>query len=292
MRDFASCFSDHAIKVADSACSSSSSSTIVATTDSNQAAVSNLYRTQISTQKDLLIKVTWSKTPIGQTLSLGVDDDPFTHNWNPSFITCQKLRKKKGTRSYISGTSVVGLYWDYSIAKFSSGPEPVSNFYIVVIVDAKFALLLGDLSGEYIKRFQDAIQVSEFSLVGRREQVFGNEVFSSKAKFSNEGKDHDIVIRCNESELLVHIDRKRVVLVRKMLWNFRGHQTIYVDNSTVDVMWDLRDWWFSSPKGYAVFMFRKRSARESQLWFEEEMLQRERGIAGFSLLIQAFKKIF
>lgn len=70
MRDFASCFSDHAIKVADSACSSSSSSTIVATTDSNQAAVSNLYRTQISTQKDLLIKVTWSKTPIGQIKQL------------------------------------------------------------------------------------------------------------------------------------------------------------------------------------------------------------------------------
>lgn len=296
MRDFASCFSEHAIKVADSACSSRSStstSSIISANDSfsNQASITNLYQTQASTEKDLLIKVTWSRTPLGQILSLGVDDDPYSHNWNPNFITCHKLTKKKGTKSSVSGTSVIGLHWDYSIATFNSGPEPTSNFYVVIIVDAKVVLLLGDLSEEYIEKFQEVVHVSKSSLVGRREQVFGSEVFTTKARFSEEEKDHDIVIRCNESELLVNIDKKRVVFVTKLHWNFRGHQAVYVDNAIVDVMWDLRDWWFSNRKGYAVFMFRKRSAKESQLWFEEEMLQRDRGVSGFSLLIQAFKRM-
>lgn len=309
MRDFASCFSEHAVKVSDSSCRQSitrgsKSSVIASAVDfSVQASITNVYRAQlISSQKeDLLVKSTWSRTHVGPALSLGVDVDPYAHHWNPASIDSQLLRKTKGTRSFVSGTSLIALHWDYSMAKFPSGPEPLSNFYVVVIVDSEIALLLGDLSKDYVKRLEGVIHAAEFSLVSRREQVLGCSVYSAKARFSEQGKEHDIVIRCrgdnsiwadedeDESELVVSIDKRRVFREKKLHWKFRGNQTIFVDGWPVDMMWDVKDWWFSSPQGYAVFMFRKRSALESRLWLEEELLHRERGISGFSLLIQAFK---
>jgi hypothetical protein len=74
------------------------------------------------------------------------------------------------------------------------------------------------------------------------------------------------------------------VQARRLRWNFRGNQTVFVDGAPVDVMWDLYGWWFRDPPGCAVVMLRARSALESRLWLEEE------GAApGFSLVVQAFK---
>lgn len=306
MRDFASCFSEHAInvKVSDASCSGSGSSgksSVVAADQSVQTAVTSLYRTRLSAgHKDVLIKITWSRTHMGPMLSLGVDDEPKLHQWKPNAIATHLLRKRKGARSYASGASLVGLYWDYSAPNTAgSSPEPVSGFYVVVVVDAEIALSLGDLSGEFVKKLDERIPTAESSLVSRREQVLGQSVYSTRARFGDGGREHDILIRCkgdggggwdtSESELVVSVDKKRVVQVRRLQWNFRGNQTIFIDGAPVDMMWDVGSWWFSSPPGHAVFMFRRRSALQSRLWLEEEMLHKERGISGFSLLIQAFK---
>ncbi|KAJ6845684.1 uncharacterized protein M6B38_286630 [Iris pallida] len=236
---------------------------------------------------------------MGPMLSLGVDDEPKLHQWKPNAIASHLLRKRKGTRSYVSGASAVGLYWDYSASNMTgSSPEPVSGFYVIVVVDAELALSLGDLSGEFVKRLDQKIPTAESSLVSRREQVLGGSVYSTRARFGDGGREHDILIRCkgdgggwdaSESELVVSVDKKRVVQVRRLQWNFRGNQTIFIDGAPVDMMWDVGSWWFSSPPGHAVFMFRRRSALQSRLWLEEEMLHKERGVSGFSLIIQAFK---
>ncbi|ONK77619.1 uncharacterized protein A4U43_C02F8630 [Asparagus officinalis] len=280
--DFASCFSDHAVKVSDSSCTRPSVIPAAAVVNfSVQTAVTSVYRSILSSKRNHLIKVTWSKTELGPTLSMAVDDS----------INPQLLKKTKGTRSLVLGSSIISVHWDYSMAKFNNlGPDPISDFYIIVIVDTEVALMLGDMSRDYIKTFQNSIQIAQFLLVSRLEKIIGHNIYSTKAQFSEEGKEHDIVISCNgDLEMTVSIDNKRVVHVRRLQWNFRGNHTIFVDGLPIDLMWDLKN--FNRSKGYAVFMFRKRRSLESRLWFEEEIQNSEKGVFDFSLLIQAFKSL-
>ncbi|CAL9770593.1 unnamed protein product [Musa acuminata subsp. burmannicoides] len=304
MKDFASCFNEHAVKVSNSSCSGSSSSSsscnssVVDNTTSALGAVTCLYRTKLSTPRELLVKVTWSKGNVGPVLSVGIDDNPSIHRSEPDAMNCPLLRKKKGSRSYVSGSYAVGLHWDIASAKYGSGPEPIDGFYVVIVVNSEFALLLGDMSRDYIRNIADSLPVAEFSMIGRKEQVVGHAHHSTRARFCDGGIDHEITVRCKgdrcdakASELSVSVDKKLVVQVRSLRWNFRGNQTIFIDGSPVDLMWDVHDWWFGSSSGCAAFMFRTRSTSESRLWLEDEMLQREQQQAtpGFSLLIQAFK---
>ncbi|THU45727.1 hypothetical protein C4D60_Mb02t21040 [Musa balbisiana] len=303
MKNFASCFSEHAVKVSEPSCSGSSSSggnsLVVDTSCSVLSAVTCLYRTRlIATQRELLIRVAWSKGHVGPMLSVGIDDNPSLDRWEPNAMNCQLLRKKKGSRAYAAGDCAVRLHWDISSAKFGSGPEPIDGFYVVMVVNSELALSLGDMSKECTRRFEEALPVAESSMISRKEQVIGQGLHSTRARFRDDGGDHEITIRCKEdgwdakeSELSVTVDKKRVVHVRRLRWNFRGNQTLFIDGSPVDMMWDMHGWRFGNAPGWAVFMFRKRSALESRLWLEEETVDREQGGAsGFSLLIQqAFK---
>ncbi|OAY68162.1 hypothetical protein ACMD2_26775 [Ananas comosus] len=299
MKDLASCFGEHAVRVSDVSCSGSSGGSVSASSpllgappvpDSPAApsAVTALYRARLVSSpapRELLIRVSWSRSHVGPALSVGVDDSPSPSS---SPMTCHLLRKKKGSRSFTTSRAAsVSLSWDVSSAKYASGPEPVANFYLSVSVDGEPALSLGDAAPA-------ASGAAEFSLLSRKEQVLLAQAFySTRAQFRQGGREHEITIRCggdDAAELAVCVDRKRVVHVRRLRWNFRGNQTIFVDGSPVDMMWDVHDWWFSSPAGYAVFMFRTRTALESRLWLEEEMVADDhRAPAAFSLLIQAFK---
>ncbi|XP_073004021.1 uncharacterized protein [Typha latifolia] len=305
MKDFVSCFSEHAVRVSDVSCSGSSSggsnsSIVVVEKNSVQSAVSCLYRTLLpSSQKELLVTITWSKNPLGPSLSVSVEELHSSNQRKKSnaMNSFQLLRKKKGSRTFTSGSCVVCLFWDINSAKYASGPEPISDFYVVVTVDSELALLLGDMSKDYVKKLDvSTIPAAEFSMVGRKEEVLGHALYSTKARFRDDGNDHEITIRCKvdawdkgDAELSVCVDNKRAVYVRRLGWNFRGNQTIFVDGSPVDMMWDVHGWWFSNPAGNAVFMFRARSALESRLWLEEEVINKEKGVNGFSLLIKASK---
>lgn len=153
---------------------------------------------------------------MGTVLSVGIDvvyDHPTRNNqreWDPNSISSHILRKVKGSQSFLSGRSVVVLYWNYYSAaaaansKMNSGPElPVSKFfYVIILVDAVPALLLGDLSGEFMKKqlnkssIGTAVADIDFpKLVSRREQVLWQSSYSTRARFDDGGgKDHDIVI--------------------------------------------------------------------------------------------------
>lgn len=294
MRDFASCFSEHAIKVSDYTCSGTSSSGA----PSVQNTVTCFYKSTLSTKTQLLVTVTWCRNLMGQALRVSVDDDPSclckvdTNSW--------QFWKKKGSRSLETKEKTkVDIYWDLSGAKYdASGPEPVRDFYLVVIADTEIALLLGAMPDDAAVKFKDvAGTVADFVLVGKKERVSGKATYSTKAQFKDHGASHDILIRCrgdgNESkepELFVCIDQKRVVHVKKLQWKFRGNQTIFVDGVPVDMMWDVHDWFFNpSPSSDAVFLFRTRSGLQSRLWLEEKLLQTEKENGQFSLLIYARK---
>ncbi|XP_042475761.1 uncharacterized protein LOC122057644 isoform X2 [Macadamia integrifolia] len=294
----ASCFGEYAIKVADSSCTASASQACrpPSLIPSTQNAVTCHYKTKLSTKKQLLITVTWSNNLMGQGLSINVGDDLSSSSLRVN-TNARFFRKKKGNRTFESCNSKIEAFWDLSSAKYASGPEPTSGYYVVVVVDSELGLLLGDMSEEVItKKLKSGIPVAQFSLVCRREHFSGNPLYSTKAQFCNTGMSHDIQIRCScEDEglknpvLSVCIDKKKVIRVKRLQWNFRGNQTIFVDGLLVDLMWDVHDWFFNPASGYAVFMFRTRSRLDSRLWLEEKLIQKDKEKLDFSLLIYACK---
>lgn len=239
MKDFASCFGDHAVRVADVSCSGHAS---VSTGDSSsslissqfnprsiQSSVTCAYRSQLTTGKELLIRVAWTRTnsATGSLLSIGVDPIPCNDT------SSHMLRKKKGTRTFPMATgnghnTIVALFWDYTSAKYGSGPEPVSGFYVIVVVDSEFALLIGDTGEEIVKKLEGTIKKAEFKMASRKEQVLGHVAHTTRALFRDGGAEHEIMISCSkkgkgdddddegppEEVLSVSVDNKRVVQVR------------------------------------------------------------------------------
>ncbi|XWS73954.1 hypothetical protein CRYUN_Cryun02cG0173900 [Craigia yunnanensis] len=297
MRDIVSCFSENAVNVPHSSCSSSSSNACISPSlvPSVQNAVTGIYKVILSTEKQLLIKVTWCKNQTGQGLSINFGDDPST-----CFKLSTNLRffgKKKGNKVIESDHSKIEVFWDISTAKYDTGPQPVDGFYVLVMVDSEIGLIIGDMAEEAVtKKFKTTTTVAKVSLISRQEHCSGNTLYSTKAQFCDTGIVHDILIRCsgeNEGQkhpvLSVCIDKKTVIRVKRLQWNFRGNQTIFVDGLLVDLMWDVHDWFFKPATGSAVFMFRTRSGLDSRLWLEEKLVQKDQDRVEFSLLIYACK---
>ncbi|KAK7257634.1 hypothetical protein RIF29_31741 [Crotalaria pallida] len=322
MRDMVSCFSENAVNVSHSSCSSYSNNACISPSlsPSTQNSVSNVYKLLLSNLKQLLITVTWCKNHSNQGLSISFGDNnnnnhdpspppPFRLNTNSRFF-----RKKKGSKlldQLLCDDSKVEVFWDLSNAKYDSGPEPVEGFYVIVMVDSEIGLVIGDnIAAEeaVTKRFKTSTTqvAAKASLISRREQCSGNTIYTTKAQFCDTGTFHDVLIKCsaenNNNEglvinnshspvLSVCIDKKTVIKVKRLQWNFRGNQTIFVDGLLVDLLWDVHDWFFnpSSSNSYAVFMFRTRSGLDSRLWLEEKTAHKDKDIVEFSLLIYACK---
>lgn len=299
MRDLVSCFNENAVNVSHSSCSSYSSNACISPSllPSVQNAVNCLYRIIFSNKNQLFVTVTWCKNPAtGQGLNINFGDDAsasFKINTNSGLF-----RKKKGSRVIESTMpSKIEVFWDLSNARYDSGPEPVEGFYVLVMVDSEIGLILGNLNEDIVtKKLKNSSSAAKVSLVSRREHCSGNALYSTKAQFCDTGIAHDILIRCGgENEGLKHpvlsvcIDKKTVIRVKRLQWNFRGNQTIFVDGLLVDLMWDVHDWFFNPASGYAVFMFRTRSGLDSRLWLEEKLMQKEQESVEFSLLIYACK---
>ncbi|CAI0464679.1 unnamed protein product, partial [Linum tenue] len=145
------------------------------------------------------------------------------------------FRKKKGSRSIDAGgpDSKFDVYWDLSSARYDSGPEPIDGFYVIVLVDSEIALVLDDLADESAvlskKLLRAAPAAAIVSLISRHEHCSGSTLYSTKARFSETCGEHDILIKCSggggEGEkpvLSVCIDKKVVIRVKRLQWNFRG----------------------------------------------------------------------
>ncbi|XP_070018807.1 uncharacterized protein [Nicotiana sylvestris] len=314
MRDFASCFSEYAVQVVSETTSCSNYSNTSCSNYSNtscfppslipstQNSVTCLYKVILSNQKHVLITVTWSKTNITQGLSIHFGDDPsnsFKLNANSRLF-----RKKKGSRAMEFGRSKVEIFWDLCEAKYMSGPEPISGYYVLVIVDSEIGLILGNMAEEAsFKKFKNGFPMAKFTLISRQEYFSGNTLYSTKAQFCDNGSTHDILISCsgenggenegkdNHPILSVSIDKKMVIRVKRLQWNFRGNQSIFLDGLLVDLMWDVHDWFFNPASGSAVFMFRTRSGLESRLWLEDKdkLKHKNQDKVEFSLMIYACK---
>lgn len=252
MRDFPSCFGESGVQVADASCSS------VIVSKSSQNSVTSMYRCKLF-GKSCLISIVWSKNLMGQCLSVEIDDA--SHQFickmdvKPSLFS-----KKKGSKCLELNSCKIEVFWDLSVAKFLSGPEPLELYYVGVVCKGEMALLIGDLTEEAFKKSGAVASVSSAKLIAKREHISGKRVFGTKARFCDKGPIHDLKIECDtkcsdDPFLVVRVDAKPVMQVQHLRWKFRGNCTILVDEVPVEVFWDVHSWLFGPGVGSAVFMF-------------------------------------
>lgn len=310
MMGLISCYSELAIQVSEkSSCSNYknvSNSISPNLVPSIQTAATNIYKTTLSSGDHHVITVTWCRNAATQGLQINSGDDPttaFRLNTNSRLF-----RKKKGSKVFESNDAKFEVSYDLSNAVYGSGAEPVEGYYVIIMVGSELGLFIGDMADEaVVKKVKTLKKVAKFSLVSRREHFYGNTLYSTKAKFSDTGSCHDILIRATGDDddvknptLSVCIDKRVVIRVKRLQWNFRGNQTIFVDGLSVDLMWDVHDWFFNSGSetgsgsgsgsgsGHAVFMFRTRNGFDSRLWLEDKVKKKDEK-KEFSLLIYANK---
>ncbi|KAL8039666.1 hypothetical protein ABFX02_10G050900 [Erythranthe guttata] len=323
MKNIAICYNEHAIKVSDSYCSGGGSSkqgnSSHSIAPSIQNAVTCIYKVDQYTAKKkkkqyFLIRLTWCNTLLKKGFSIAVCENAFSA-FSKTFTV---VRKEYGQETFESSSLIMDVFWDLRVAKYGSGPEPVAGFYVVVLANSEVSLILGDMEQEIleIKKRVLETRVSRFTLVSRIERFSGTNnhknnnnnytgVYATRAKFSETGNWHEILIKCTgnnyqDMEMCVCIDKKSVIEVKRLGWNFRGNGTVFVDGLLVDFMWNVHDWLFSpttTTKGYAVFLFRTRKGADSRLWLEEKINFDEKQLindeheekVGFSFLICASK---
>ncbi|XP_042491478.1 uncharacterized protein LOC122071226 isoform X2 [Macadamia integrifolia] len=259
MRDFPSCFGENGVQVADSSSSTSKAA---------QNMVTCVYQGRLR-GRSCLITIIWSKNLMGQGLSVGIDDSS-NHCLCKVDIKPWLFSKRKGCKSLEADSSQIDIYWDLSSAKFGSGPEPLEGFYVAVVVDRETLLLLGDLSKEAYKKTNSAPVLSNAIFVAKREHISGKRFYGTKAQFCDNGQIHNVTIECDTGGLsdpclLIRIDSKTVMQVKRLTWKFRGNQTILVDGLPVEVFWDVHNWLFGTAIGNAVFMFQTCLSAE-KLW--------------------------
>lgn len=301
MKDFPSCFGENGVQVAEFSSSNA---------NSDKAAhnvVTCVYQCGFL-GKSCWITVTWSKNLMGQGLSVGIDDGT-NQCLCKTEIKPWLFSKKKGSKKLEADLCKIDMYWDFSSAKFGSGPEPLKGFYLGLVFEKQMILLLGDMRNEALKRTGSLPAPLQFSaiLISKREQMFGKTVFSTRAQFCNIGQVHDLVIECDTSGvsdpcLVIRVDSKPTMQVKRLRWKFRGNHTILVDGLAVQVFWDVHNWLFAVSPGNAVFMFNT-NVPSDKLWtgqplYDPHTLHWSRSQKfqashsqnlGFSLILHAWK---
>ncbi|XP_062183760.1 uncharacterized protein LOC133887792 [Phragmites australis] len=287
MKDLVSCFSEHAVRISDVACSGGANAADAAGAvggggrGAAVSAVTSVYRSQLSASgKDLLIDVTWSRASDGPALSVTVHEVTAA-SCHRAGAAPRHLHKKKGSGTFTAGSCVVGVFWDYTAARYGGArPEPVSGFYVAVVADAEFVLLLGDMSKGYIERLHSGVPISGSRMARRRERFVGCGCWSTRARFSDSGAEHEIGVGLDggDAEAWVSVDGRKVVQLRRLRWNFRGSHTLFLDGGApVDMTWDLHGWLFHAggelphaSSSCAVFTFQARGASETRLWTDDD----------------------
>ncbi|KAG6393135.1 hypothetical protein SASPL_147370 [Salvia splendens] len=300
MRDFPSCLGESGVQVADVSCSSA----IVS--KASQNSVTCMYRCRLF-DKSCLISIVWSKNLMGQCLSVEIDaaSHQFVYRMDvkPSLFS-----KRKGSKCIELNSCKIEVFWDLSVAKFGSGPEPLGSYYVGVVCRGEMVFLIGDLAEEAFKKTGAAAVVSKAMLVAKREHTVGKRFFGTKARFCEMGPIHDLKIECDtrgsgDPFLVVCVDAKAVMKVQHLHWKFRGNSTILVDDRPVEVFWDVHNWLFGSGVGSGVFMFQT-SLSADKLWSSPSSLSDPSGCSlrcsesfkesksrslGFSLVLYAWK---
>ncbi|EPS66867.1 hypothetical protein M569_07907 [Genlisea aurea] len=267
MRDFPSCFGENGVQVADASCSS-----VFLSSKPSQNSVSCVYKCKLL-GKSCLITITWSKSLMGQCLSVEIEDASHHHSIFRVDVKPSLFYRRKGSKSLETNSRRIQVSWDLSLAKFGSGPEPSEGYYIAVVSKGEMILLVGDLRREAFKKTGAVALLSSAPFISKREHVSGKGVYHTRAQFHDSGHVHDLRIECDAAAaaaddpvLLIRIDAKTVVQIRHLQWKFRGNAAFRVDGLPVQVYYDVHNWLFGHCLGNAVFLFHTNIPAEKTTW--------------------------
>ncbi|GFP92304.1 hypothetical protein PHJA_001374500 [Phtheirospermum japonicum] len=303
MKEFPSCFGESGVQISNP---SSSSTTNKTTSAQNLVTCVYHYRSQTFSG---FITITWIKHLMAQGLSICIENST-KESLCKVDIKPWLFSKKKGLRNLVVNSTKVNIFWDLSSAKFGSSPEPLEGFCLAIALNQELCLLLGDLPNEALKKIDIPSSISpKANYVAKKEHIFGKRLYNSKARFFDKGKLHDVRIEYDPGDgfgkcLMIFVDKKAVLQVTRLMWKFRGNETILVDGIYVEVYWDVYNWLFGGVMSNAVFLFRSSVCGE-KLWskralFEpsalslngwdksKEMVDSQQG-HGFSLVLCAWK---
>ncbi|KAH9327247.1 hypothetical protein KI387_007425 [Taxus chinensis] len=206
-----------------------------------------------------VITVTWCRNSF--TISVGDRQKQSTCRVD---LRPWRLRRKQGSkRLRVDGAAAdaVDVFWDLTSAKFFSCAEPKQGYCLAVVYDEEAVLLLGDMKEKALRKTKSRAAPCEAVLLSRKEHVFGKQCFATTARFGDGGRSHEVGIECHtngsdDPVLCISVDKETVVEVKRLVWKFRGNDTIYVEGSPVQILWDVHDWLFGPGFGHAVFLFR------------------------------------
>ncbi|KGN65893.1 uncharacterized protein LOC101212848 [Cucumis sativus] len=209
------------------------------------------------------VTVLWCKNLMNHTLTITIQSLQGDFHCNYKIdVKPWHFWSKKGFKSIDLDGSQIDLYWDVRSAKFSTGPEPYSDFYVALVSDEEVVLLLGDYKKKAYKRTKSRPALLDAILIYKKENVFAKKCFSTRAKFDDRRKECDIVVEISTSgakdpEMWISIDGIVLVQVKNLQWKFRGNQTVLVNKQSVQVLWDVHDWLFTNPgTGHGLFIFK------------------------------------
>ncbi|KAF9610654.1 hypothetical protein IFM89_023910 [Coptis chinensis] len=217
------------------------------------------------------VTVVWCKNLINHSLNITVDSPGDENNY-----TCKIDFKpwhfwtKKGFKPFDVEGKRVDVFWDLRRAKISGSPEPYMDYYVAMVFDEEVVLLLGDYKKKAYKRTKSRPSLADAVLVWKKENVFAKKCFSTRAKFDQRKKDHDIVVENSvggprDPEMWISIDGIVLVHITSLQWKFRGNETVLVNKMPVQILWDVHDWLFSTPgSGHGLFIFKPGSPENRQ----------------------------
>ncbi|CAO2200373.1 unnamed protein product [Urochloa humidicola] len=311
-----SCFGDGSVGVAAAAAASVSGRG--ALDRSLQAATTSVYRAVMYSGKEMLIRVTWTRSADAVAAGVAVvsfdDGDDSAMTGKPSSARSGQvlLQKRRGSRSLVTAAgTAVGVHWDIAEAKYSTGQSPVPerDYGLAIVAGGELALLLGSGSAaRELARRHGAIGAAAAPsagtvLVSRREQVRGAAAAHvTRCRFREGGEEHEVAVHAcrggggGEGLLRVSIDGEKVAEVRRVGWGFRGNRAaVLADGEVVDIMWDVHDWWFGGCRGGAStgaqFMVKARAEKEGRLWMAvDETAARGQPPGGFFLHVQCYRR--
>nr|DAD30771.1 TPA_asm: hypothetical protein HUJ06_009622 [Nelumbo nucifera] len=243
-----------------------------AVTKAGQNVFLSVYRTKIAGQCRM-ITVTWCKNLLLHGLCVSVEGP----NGENQYSCKVELKpwyfwRKQGSKRFMVEGKAVDIFWDLKAAKFNGETEPQSDYYVAVACEDEVVLLLGDLKKDAYRKTGCRPALIEPSMVSKKEHIFGKKKLTSRVKFHEKGRLHEISIEFNNSssssvntnscvggfdpEMEIKVDGKLAIHVKHLHWKFRGNQSISVHKVRVEVYWDVHDWLFSPGLRHALFIFK------------------------------------
>ncbi|KAI3991722.1 hypothetical protein MKX01_038120 [Papaver californicum] len=263
-------------------------------TRSGQSVFMSVYQTKVAGQCRL-ITVSWCKNLLLHGLSVSIEGPNGETQYNCKVeLKPWYFWKKHGSSRFQVEGKTVSIYWDLRTAKFNGETEPQSDYYVAVVCDNEAVLVVGDRKKDAYRKTSSRPALIEPILVSKKEHIFGKKKFSTRTRFHQKGRVHEISIECNNSnhssnsnssnsdnsssssssnggsggfepEMEIKIDGKLAVHVKHLQWKFRGNESLSINKVRVEVYWDVHDWLFSPGLRHALFIFKPTSIPSSAI---------------------------